>query len=228
MRNGLIFSAVAVVAMLAVSPALRAQNVAQQKSVPDLSGVWQVAKPQGVLFPKGGAPLTPWAEAKLKEADPQTNDPNLGCLPEGMPRFMLSIPLPMEIFQLPTRVVIIREGVQVFRQIYLNRDHLKDLDPTYSGDSVAKWQGDTLVVDTIGLNDKTWVDNAGLPHSEALHVVERIRRPDHDTLVDDLTIEDPKAFTKPITAERVWNLKPGWEIQEFVCTENNKYTYQGK
>src|SRR5690348_12199777 len=175
MWNRLILSAAAAIAMFAVSPALPAQNGAQQSSRPDLSGVWLIAKPQGTLFPNGGAPLTAWAEAKFKDANPQTNDPNLGCLPEGMPRFMLSIPLPMEIFQVPTRIVILREGVQLFRQIYLSREHLKDPDPTYSGDSVGKWEGDTLVVDTIGLNDKTWVDNAGIPHSEALHVVERIR-----------------------------------------------------
>lgn len=228
MRNGLILPVAALAGILALSTAVWGQSAAQQTSTPDISGVWQVAKAQGVLFPNGGAPLTAWGEAKFKEANPQTNDPNLGCLPEGMPRFMLSIPLPMEIFQVPTRVVIIREGVQVFRQIYLNRQHLKDLDPTYSGDSVGKWDGDTLVVDTIGLNDKTWLDNAGLPHSEDLHVVERLRRSDHDTLVDDLTIEDPKALTKPITAERTWKLKPAWEIQEFVCTENNKYALQGK
>ena len=227
MRNRLIFSAAAAMALLALSPPARGQNAAQP--TPDISGVWQLAQFQGgMLFPKGGAPLTPWAEAKFKTANPQTNDPNLGCLPEGMPRFMISIPLPMEIFQVPTRIVIIREGVQLYRQIYMNRQHPKDLDPTYSGDSVGKWEGDTLVVDTIGVNDKTWVDNAGLPHSEAMHVVERIRRTDHDTLVNDVTIEDPKAFTKAITAERVYKLKPGWEIQEFVCTENNKYTYQGK
>jgi len=228
MRKRSICSAAALAAMLVLSPAVRGQNAARQTPPPDISGVWQIAKPQGTLFPNGGAPLTPWAEAKFKAANPQTNDPNLGCLPEGMPRFMLSIPLPMEIFQTPTRVVIIREGVQVFRQIYMNRDHLKDLDPTYSGDSVGKWEGDTLVVDTIGLKDSTWVDNAGLPHSEAMRVIERIRRTDHDTLVDDLTIEDPSTFTKPITAQRMWKLKPGWEIQEFVCTENNKYTFQGK
>jgi hypothetical protein len=227
-RKLLILSAGVLVSMLTFSPATRAQN-GQQALAPDISGVWQLSQFQGgVLFPKGGAPLTPWAEAKFKAANPQTNDPNLACLPEGMPRFMLSIPLPMEIFQVPTRIVIIREGVQLYRQIYLNRQHLKDLDPTYSGDSVGKWEGDTLVVDTIGLKDSTWVDNAGLPHSEAMRVIERIRRTDHDTLVDDVTIEDPMAFTKPITAERVYKLKPGWEIQEFVCTENNKYTYQAK
>jgi hypothetical protein len=228
MLKRLILSAGVLVSMLTLSLATRAQN-GQQTLAPDISGVWQLSQFQGgVLFPKGGAPLTPWAEAKFKAANPQTNDPNLACLPEGMPRFMLSIPLPMEIFQVPTRIVIIREGVQLYRQIYLNRQHLKDLDPTYSGDSVGKWEGDTLVVDTIGLKDSTWVDNAGLPHSEAMRVIERIRRTDHDTLVDDVTIEDPMAFTKPITAERVFKLKPGWEIQEFVCTENNKYTYQAK
>ena len=228
MRKGVILSAAVLVSMFTLRPAARGQKAAQPASTPDISGVWQVAKPQGTLFPNGGAPLTASAETKFKTANPQTNDPNLGCLPEGMPRFMLSIPLPMEIFQTPTRVVIIREGVQVFRQIYMNRQHVKDLDPTYSGDSIGKWDGDTLVVDTVGLNDKTWVDNAGLPHSEAMHVVERIRRTDHETLVDDLTMQDPMMYTKPLTAHREWKLKPGWEIQEFVCTENNKYTYQGK
>jgi hypothetical protein len=160
-------------------------------------------------------------------ADPTTNDPNLGCLPEGIPRFMF-VPVPMEIFQVPTRVVIIREGVQAMRQIYMNRQHRDDLYPTYSGDSIGKWEGDTLVVDTIGLNDKTWLDAVGLPHSEKMHVVERIHRVDHDTLVDDMTIEDPEAYTKPFTAQQVYKLKPGWEVQEYVCTENNKYTYQGK
>jgi len=227
MRNRLIFSAAALAAMLALSPASRGQNAAQQTSVPDISGVWQVTKYQPKLFPNGGAPLAPWGEAKLKEANPETNDPNLGCLPEGIPRFMF-VPVPMEIFQVPTRVVIIREGVQALRQIYLNRQHLKDLDPTYSGDSIGKWEGDTLVVDTIGLNDKTWLDAVGLPHSEKMHVIERIHRVDHDTLVDDVRVEDTMAYTKPFTAQQVYKLKPSWEIQEYVCTENNKYTYQGK
>jgi hypothetical protein len=125
-------------------------------------------------------------------------------------------------------VVIIHEGVQALREIYLNRQHHKDLDPTYSGDSVGKWEGDTLVLDTIGFNDKTWLDAVGLPHSDAMHVIERIRRTDHDTLVDDVTIDDSKAYTKPFTVQQVYKLKPGWEIQEYVCEENNKYTYQGK
>lgn len=227
MLNRLIFAAAAVAAMMVLVAATRGQNTAPQSPVPDISGVWQVTKFQPALFPNGGAPLRPWAEAKFKAANLQTNDPNLACLPEGVPRFMF-VPYPMEIFQVATRVVILHEGIEVTRQIYMNRQHPKDLNPTYSGDSIGKWEGNTLVVDTVGFNDKTWVDSGGLPHSEAMHLVERIRRVDHDTLVDDFTIEDPMAYTKPITAQQVYKLKPGWEIQEFACTENNKYTYQGK
>jgi hypothetical protein len=116
----------------------------------------------------------------------------------------------------------------MMRQIYMNRQHPKDVDASYSGDAIGKWQGDTLVVDTIGFNDKTWLDGGGLPHSEALHVIERLRRTDHDTLVDDIMIEDPMAYTKPLTDRQVYKLKPGWEIGEYVCEENNKYRYQEK
>lgn len=228
MRNGLIFSTVAAAALLTFSPATHGQSAAQQKSTPDISGVWLVEKFEPRLFPNGGAPLTPWAEAKFKATDLKTNDPNLACLPLGLPRFMISVPYPMEIFQVPTRVIVLQEGPQTMRQIHMNRGHAKDLDPTYSGDSVGKWEGDTLVVDSIGFNDKTWLDGGGLPHSEAMHLVERIRRTDHETLVDDFTIEDPKAYTKALTGHQVYKLKPDWEIHEYVCEENNKYTYQGK
>lgn len=221
-RNQLILS---IAAVMAFASGTHAQSASKAGSVPDLSGVWQVTKFQPKLFPNGGAPLTTWGAAKLKAANPEKNDPNLGCLPEGIPRFMF-VPLPMEIFQVPSRVVIIREGTQVMRQIYMNRGHRDDLYPTYSGDSVGKWEGNVLVVDTIGFNDKTWIDSSGLPHSEKMHVVERIHRVDHDTLVDDVTVEDPTAYTKPFTVQQVYKLKPGWEIQELVCTENNKYTYQ--
>jgi hypothetical protein len=221
----LVFSAAVV--MLVTTPAIHGQNAAAQSMVPDISGVWMVEKFQPALFPNGGAPLQPWAQAKFKAVNPETNDPKLGCLPDGVPRTMF-VPAPMEVLQLPGRVLIIHEGIQVLRQIYMNRQHPEDVDPSYAGDSVGKWEGNTLVVDTIGLKDKTWVDNGGLPHSEAMHLVERIRRIDHDTLMDDMTIEDPMAFTKPITAQQTYKLKPGWEIQEYVCTENNKYTYQEK
>jgi hypothetical protein len=226
-RNQFILGAAVVMALLVVCPATRSQDASHAGAAPDISGVWQVTKYQPKMFPNGGAPLTAWGEAKFKTANPETNDPNLGCLPTGVPRLMF-VPLPLEIVQTPTRVVIIHEGVQALREIYLNRQHAADLDPTFSGDSVGKWESDTLAVDTVGFNDKTWLDAVGLPHSEKMHVSERIRRTDHDTLVDDVTVEDSKAYTKPFTVQQVYKLKPGWEIQEYVCEENNKCTYQGK
>ena len=227
MRNRLVSSAATVALMFTLCQKTHGQDIAKPRQVPDLSGVWMVEKFKPFLFPNGNAPLQPWAEAKFKAANPQTNDPDLACLPQGVPRSMFS-PTPMEISQLPTRVMIVHENQSALRQIYMNRKHREDLYPTYSGDAIGRYEGDTLVVDTIGFNDKTWVDFNGFPHSEAMHVIERIRRVDHDTLVDDFTIEDPMAFTKPITTQQVYKLKPGWEVEEYVCTENNKYTYQGR
>jgi hypothetical protein len=215
--------------LLFLLPSVFAQTASSPKpaSDPDLSGVWLVDRFQPAIFPKGTTPpFTPWGEEKFKKADTQVNDPNLACLPHGLPRLMY-VPLPMEFFQVPGKVLIYVEAGNQLRQIHLNRGHKKDLDPTYNGDSVGKWEGGTLVVDTIGFNDVTWLDHVGLPHTEALHVVERIRRVDHDTLVDDFTIEDPKAYTKPWKTSQTYHLKPGWEIAEYVC-DNNKYVYHEK
>jgi hypothetical protein len=90
------------------------------------------------------------------------------------------------------------------------------------GHATGKYDGDALVIDTVGFNDKTWLDPMGLPHSDALHVIERMRRVDHDTLEDQITIDDPKAYTKPWTATKIFKRKPDWQIQEYVCEENNK------
>ena len=196
-------------------------------SVPDLNGVWMERKFLPKMFPNEAPPLQPWAQAKFKSVDLTTDDPNLDCLPEGMPRVMF-IPLPMEIIQLPGRVIMIQEAWNQLRRIYTDgRKHPKDLDPTFAGHSIGKFEGDTLVVDTVGINEKTWLDHVGLPHSDALHVVERIRRIDHNTLQDDFTIDDPKAFTKTWTAQQIYDLKPDWEIAEFAC-ENNKYSSKKK
>jgi hypothetical protein len=215
-------------ALLFLLPALVAQAANSSKQTPDLTGVWLIDHFQPALFPKGGPapPFTPWGEEQFKKADTKVNDPNLACLPHGIPRLMY-VPLPMEFLQVPDKVLIYVEAGNQLRQIHLNRGHKDDLGPTYNGDSIGKWDGDTLVVDTTGFNDITWLDHAGLPHSEALHVVERIRRVDHDTLVDDFTIEDPKAYTKPWKASQTYHLKPGWEIAEYVC-DNNKYVYHEK
>ena len=148
----------------------------------------------------------PWAEEKYKSvrpgygprATPDSEDPILNCLPPGVPRIML-IPFPMQVIQLPGEVILLFEYDHYIRHVYLDRrEHPKELDLTWMGDSIGWWEGNTLVVDTAGLNDKTWLDQVGHPHSDALHVVERIRRVDHDTLQDDLTIDDPKAYKKAL------------------------------
>jgi len=230
-RKRLMGSIVAVAAVLVVSATLFAQTADQSKKpkeqaatqTPDFTGVWLVQKFQPNMSPNVRPPLTPWGETQFKAADPTKNDPNLACLPHGVPRIMY-VPLPMEIMQIPGRVIIFQEAGNEVRQVFLNREHPKDLDATYNGNSVGKWEGDTLVVDSIGFNDITWLDHVGLRHSDALHVVERIRRVDHGTLEDDFTIEDAKAFTKPWTSQQIYKLRPSWEIAEYVC-ENNKYIY---
>jgi hypothetical protein len=200
-------------------------------SAPDLSGVWIVRDFLVSINPKEDPPFQPWAQAAYKarlrdlaksQADPDT--PAEHCdTPPGLPRVMLW-PLPWEIVQARDRVVMIYEYESLVRQIFTDgRKHPSDLDPTYMGHSIGRYEGDTLVVDTIGFNDKTWLDLAGhLPHTEAFHLVERMRRTAHDTLEIDYTIDDPKAYTKPWIAQKIFKLKPDWEIKEYVCAENNE------
>jgi hypothetical protein len=172
--------------------------------------------------------MQPWAEAKFKSAKPgygpyatvNSEDPTLDCFPPGMPLILL-VPFPMEIIQAPDRVIMYFEFGNNVRQIYIDgRAHPKDPMPTYMGHSVGKWEGDTLIVDTIGLTEKSWLDRAGHPHTDALRIVERIRRVDHDTLQFDLTFDDPKAYIRPWTGQKRFKLVPGGEIMEYVCADN--------
>ena len=205
------------------APQTSAAKAQTASSMPDLSGVWLVHEfqPDASLGKK--LPMRPWAEAKFKAANAETNDPRLNCLPHGVPIFMFSV-MPIEIFQVPGRVLMHLEDDSLLREIYTDeQQHPNDLDITYNGNSIGKWEGDTLVVDTVGLKGTTWLDHVGHPHSDALHVVERIRRVNHNTLVDEFTFDDPKAYTKAWTVEQVYDLKPDWKISENVCEENNKY-----
>ena len=185
----------------------------------DFSGVWD---PGSAFFNIGQVPLQPWA-AELyaqRRANLGKDDPEAQCLPAGVPRIS---PFPQKFVQTPTLIVILDEGnVHSYRQLFLDgRGHPKNMDPLWMGDSIAKWDGDTLVVDTIGFNDKTWLTGQGVPHSEELHVIERYRRPDFGHLEVEITLEDPKAFTKPHTFKRGFILLPNWEIHEYVCNEFN-------
>ncbi len=189
----------------------------------DLSGVWFTeGKVRANFVFRESSPLLPWGEDKLK-ANHQESSPLLRCVPPGVPR-VWTMPAPFEIISLPGRILLYYEFEHLVRQIHTDgRDHPKDLIPSWMGDSVGKWDGDTLVVDTTGFKNGTWIDNTGLPHSDALHVVERLRRVSHDVLQLDITIDDPKTYTKPWSAQRVFDLKPGWEIGEQICEENNTY-----
>jgi hypothetical protein len=227
--------AVAAVTFSPVSLAQTTQHTGWAKTqaasaTPDFSGVWFVHEYHKNILPKEDPPFQPWAEALYKKrdlqaahADPDRGpDPTARCIPPGIPRSMLQ-PFPWEIVQARDRVIMIFEYQSLVRQIFTDgRGHPKDLEPTYMGHSIGRYEGDTLVVDTIGFNDKTWLDPKGLPHTDALHVVERIRRVDHGSLEDDYSIDDPKAYRKPWTAQKFFELKPAWQIQEYVCAENNK------
>jgi hypothetical protein len=137
---------------------------------------------------------------------------------------MTATPFPFQIFQMNDRVLFVYEGgAHIWRTIHTDgRPHPKDPNPSFLGDSIGHWEGDTLVVDVVGFNEATWLDQAGHPHTDALHVVERIRRLDEITLRYEATLDDPKAYTKPWTTSYTIPWAPGVEPYEYICQENNK------
>jgi hypothetical protein len=169
-------------------------------------------------------PFQPWAQQLYDKrlADLQKDDPEARCLPPGIPR-LYQTPFPFQIFQLTDRVLFVFEGgAHFWRAVFTDgRPHLKDPNPSYLGDSIGHWEDDTLVVDTIGFNDRTWLDQDGHPHTEALHTVERFERPDAETLHYQVTIEDPTAYTRPWTTSYTIPWASGQEPMEYVCQEDN-------
>jgi hypothetical protein len=129
-----------------------------------------------------------------------------------------------------THIFMLQEGnAHTYRQIFMDgRRHPEDPTPTWYGHSTGRWEGDTLVIDTIGLHDRFWLDGSGIPHTEKLHLVERWTRTDFNTLRREVTIEDPGAYTRPFTVTYTANLaEPGSEILEYICIENNQYGLPG-
>jgi hypothetical protein len=149
-------------------------------------------------------------------------DPTAGCVPGGMPRIMTT-PYPFEFVIQPNRVLVLHEISSQVRRIWTDgRKHPQDPDLTYMGHSIGHWEGDTLVVDTVGMRGDTVFDVTAAPHSDKIHVIERIRRVGATKLEDRLVVEDPIAFTRPWPVVRTYDLKPGWQITEYVCEENNR------
>lgn len=209
---------------IAKGPAGKTPRTADGK--PDLSGVWGYAGYTSDLakdYDVGALPMTKLGEQLFleRQANEGRDDPEARCLPTGVPR---RDPYPSKIIQTPDLVVILYEGnIHSYRQIFMNQEHPKgdDLYPTWYGHSVGRWDGDTLVVDTVGFNGKTWLDLAGHPSSEQLHVIERFSRPDYGNLLNHITIEDPVMYSKPWDVMQWTPLFDG-EIMEYICTENER------
>ena len=169
------------------------------------------------------APYQPWAAKKVLESFNRRgiDDPAALCLPPGLPRLTIVGLFPIQIVQTPQQIVFLYEYMNVFRVIPLNAKHSDDLVPTYMGDSVGHWDKDTLVVDVIGFNDKTWLTGTGTFHSDALHITERYTRVDKDQINYEVTMEDPNVLTRPWTVRSTLMLREGTRVQEYVCAENN-------
>jgi hypothetical protein len=224
------------------SETAKAQDAAAPLSH-DLSGVW-MQYPEGDLPGTPGMntvnqrfrpPLTPWGQARLDAARPlvgpkaiagEENSPTLRCDPDGPPK-LLNHPNPFEIVQIPGRAFMFFEEQHLWRTIWADGRPLpKDPDPSYMGYAVGKWEGDTFVVETIGFNDKPWADAYGNPRSEQTHLTERYRRLNHDTLELQVTIDDPKSYTKVwVSPPKLHKLEPGWEIAEWFCVIDEEKVY---
>lgn len=170
-------------------------------------------------------PFRPEAKRIFDErtANHSKDDPEGFCLPPGVPRMMYT-PYPAQIYQMADRILFIFEGgAHVWRIIWMDgRKHPADPNPTFLGDSIGRWEGDTLVVDTVGFNDRTWLDAAGHMHGEKLHVTEKFTRPDADTLRLEATIDDPDYYTRPWAVVTTATWAPGEELMEYICQENNR------
>jgi hypothetical protein len=197
-------------------------------SIPNISGVWQNRGYEREIKPvEGGSPpWQPWNEkahaerVAAEKAGRPLYDPTAACQPSGTPR-IIAAPYPVEIVQTRDTTVFLYEVQHQFRVVHMNAKHPAKVEPSFLGHAIGQWEGDTLVIDTVGLVKETQIDEGGTLHSDQLHVVERIRKV-NDTLEILFTIEDPKAFTKPWTARRIWHWRPDVRFLEYVCEENNR------
>jgi hypothetical protein len=192
---------------------------------PDLAGggVWLPAHVADLGRAPSGSniPFQAWAKQKYqKNSALKQNDLDLRCLPPGVPRIMLTA-RPFEIVQTPQRILFLYEGgAHIWRQVWMDgRVQPKDPNPDWLGHSFGHWEGDTLVVDSIGFNDRTWLDDAGHPHTEQLHVIERYTRTDPLSMTYDVVIDDPGAYTRPWTSSSSFSFRAGERLAEDICLD---------
>jgi len=192
----------------------------------DFSGVWGLDAGPSLFWiagnPKPGY-AKPWVEKVLQERDANLgfDDPVVHCLPEG-PRFTHFLAFPKKIVQTPALIVVLGEDM-AYRQIFLDGRGLpKDPNPSFMGSSVGRWDGDTLVVESTGYKERTWLDWAGHPHSEKLHITERWRRLDVGRLEIEETLSDPDVYSEPFNVKVTGTLLPDSDLLEYVCAENER------
>jgi hypothetical protein len=203
---------------------------------PDFNGVWDHAYvPDMSLSAKniaqqkapGPLPLTPAGLANIKSYDPEKDGDYTGmCMPYGLTR-SFNGPFPIQIMQTDHHVAFLFEMGTWFHVVPFKDAHSVDPNPTWFGESIARWNGDTLVVDTVGFNGWSRLDTRGHPHSDKLHVVQTFRRYDAGHIAYTVTIDDPVYYTKPWTNERIFTLTTG-ELIEYSCQENNRSLLEGR
>ena len=201
---------------------------------PNLQGVWEqynefeiplLLRDISTGKKPGEIPFQPWAEALYKQRR-ETNSvdhPGARCLPSGIPE-KNTVPAPVKIVQAPGLVLFLYESRTIFRQIFTDGRPLPpaDAQPTWQGYSIGRWDGDAFVVTTAGFNDKTWIGLGGHPATEALRVTERFERRSIGRMDLLVTIDDPKAYTRPWTVDMRFRLLPDGELIEHICEENNR------
>jgi hypothetical protein len=214
---------------------------------PDFSGIWHAANPGrcpgGDPFVQcgfeiggsplggnlgrdlpGGLPYQPWAAkvAEERRADLSRDDPHVRCLPDNPPRAW-TLPHLTKAVHTPKLLVLLYEVNAMYRQIFIDGRPLpEDRTPTWNGYSTAHWEGETLVVQTAGFRDNLWIDTGGSPMSDAAVMTERMRRPNYGTLELEITIDDPKVYTKPFTVKMSQDIEVDTEIIDEFCLENEK------
>jgi hypothetical protein len=201
----------------------------------DFSGVWMGRGPFNTLSGTP-PPMTAWAKARYDaakpgigpRAQPLGNDPIMGCDPIGYPRIAFYNAYPMEFVQTKDRLIELFDFFYVHRTIYLDGRPLPaDPEPTWYGYSVGRWEGNTLVVESNGFNDESWLDNDGHPHSEEMTLEERFQRVDHDTIEARMTLTDPKAYTAPWVSDVTrWTLSPNQKMREDICAPSDEQKYR--
>jgi len=203
-------------------PNLSASAPRTREGKPDLSGIWVAATGKylaNIAADGIEIPIQPWAAAVYKEHQEQNGKghPSERCISHGLPDYE-ALAIPFKLIQTTGEIAVLYEAFNHYRQIFTDgRGFPDEREPTWLGYSIGKWEGDTLVADTIGFNDETWLDDGGHPHTDALHITERFRRKDFGHMEIAVTIDDPKAYTKPWGITIPYNVLPDTELIEAIC-----------